>query len=223
MARDAGRPLAIPDLAAAIAPRDRRDDSFLRLIALHEAGHAVAAYELGREVAHVSLVPQGDTGGHASISEPLRLSRAALEDSVVILFAGRAADSELGDGPCAGACRDLARATRLLAYAQLAFGMGNSLLALDETQIDRILVADAGLRASIDGELERLWHRTLHVVRRHRDSVTAVAEALLKERVLGRERLIGILRTSISKKTGAIHVSTAWTRNLDHAHKIAVT
>lgn len=192
-ARDAGRPLAMPDLAAAIAPHDRRDGALLRLIALHEAGHAVTAHLLGRDVAHVSLVARGDTGGHASISEPLRLSRSALDDSLVILLAGRAADSLLGEGPCAGACRDLAQATRLLAHAKLAFGLGGSLLALNEAQIDGVLATDASLRASIEKDLDGLWRRTLDIVRRHGERVTAVAEALLQERVLGHERLSRIL------------------------------
>jgi cell division protease FtsH len=193
-ARDAGRPLALSDLVAAIAPSDPRDGALLRLIAFHEAGHAVVAHVLGRDVAHVSLLACRETGGHASISQPQRLSRETLEESVVILLAGRAADCVLGAGPCAGACRDLGQATRLLASARLALGLGGSLLALHEAQIDQVLVVDQALRLDIEQELDDLWRRTIDIVRRHSDRVTAVAEALLGERVIGEERLAHILQ-----------------------------
>jgi ATP-dependent Zn protease len=197
MARDAGRALRLADLRAAIAPRETRPASLLRLVALHEAGHAVAAHRLGRRVAHVSLLPRGDTGGHAAISEPQRLSRATLEETVVILLAGRAADTLLGAGACAGACSDLAHATRLLAQAQTALGLGDTLLAVDAAHVERLLLEDAALRALIATELDDLWQRTLALVGTHRHLITALAEALVRERLIATQRLEKILDSAV--------------------------
>jgi len=193
MARDAGRALTLSDLRAVLAPRETRPASLLRLVAQHEAAHAVIAHVLGRSVAHVSLISRGDTGGHAAISMPQRLSRATLEETIIFLLAGRAADTLLGAGPCAGACSDLLEATRLLAQAQSAFGLGDTLLTVDGGHVERLLLEDAALRARIVTELDDLWQRTLALVGAHSHLITTLAKALVRERLIGGQRLAKIL------------------------------
>ena len=196
-ARDAGRPLVLADLRAAIAPDESRDLAHLRLVALHEAGHAVAAHRLGHGVERISLLTRGESEGRVTTRKPRRLSPAVVEASVMIKLAGRATDVTLGAGPCAGASRDLLQASRMLAWGRLSWGLGGSLLSVPEDEVDRLLVLDAALRAEIAQELARLWQRSLALVRRNAALITALAEALLRERVIGRERLAQILREAI--------------------------
>lgn len=193
-ARDAERPLELEDIRAAIAPAESRNLAHLRLVALHEAGHAVAAHLLGQEVEHVSLITTGDAEGRVTLRKPRRMSQGVIEASVVVGLAGRATDVILGAGPCAGASHDLLQATRILACGRLSWGLGGSLLAVAEDEVERLLVLDPTLRTEIARELAHLWERSLALVRRHAAAITALSEALVRERVVGRQRLAQILR-----------------------------
>lgn len=193
LARDAGRPLALADLRAALAPPDPRDPDERRRIALHEAGHAVVAHRLGRRVVAASIVPDGAIAGRVTTVEPALASRGAVDAAILIALAGRATEAMLASGPTAGACGDLARATRLLARARLSWGLGGSLVALDEAEADRLVALDADLRRAIERELAALWERAQALVRANADAIVALADALLVERAVGEERIARLL------------------------------
>lgn len=89
-------------------------DPRLIATAYHEAGHAVMALVLGRPVERITIVP-GKT--HAGISTAgrcqiqkgrFRPSKDELEDEVLILFAGMAAEAQVtGEYSTGGAVQDL--------------------------------------------------------------------------------------------------------------------
>jgi hypothetical protein len=94
--------------------------------AYHEAGHAVASFELGRGVRRVSIVRDGDQYGHVLNHQLPRFhpdynsdgrTRARVEQRVMILYAGGIAEAKhkghrrrLGDGA------DQQRAMNLASY-----------------------------------------------------------------------------------------------------------
>lgn len=188
-ARDAGRPLGLEDVRAALVPTDIADEGEMRLVALHEAGHAVIATLLAHGVESVSIVRRGDSYGRAFVDLPRRLTRTAILEVVLVALAGRAADVLLGRGPCAGSSTDLAAATNLLARLHAAYGLGESLLSVPEDQVDRLLAVDPALRALVAQQLEVLWRHALALVGDHAAIVEAVAAALVQDKVVGATRL----------------------------------
>ncbi|GGK51772.1 AAA family ATPase [Salinarimonas ramus] len=185
-ARAGERPVTVDDLLAEVAPPDQRDPAALRAIALHEAGHAVVALALGLAVSQVSIVASTGAEGVTTISFADALpSRTALDRRVIALLAGRATDVVLGAGATAGAASDLSEATRTIAASHAALGLAGPLVVRSNTAAIQSLVRDdPDLAARVDGELHRLMEQAEAIVRARRDSIRAVAEALLSRRAL---------------------------------------
>ena len=125
---------------------------------------------------------------------PDRLSRGAIDDLVLVALAGRAADVELGGGPCAGSSTDLSRASGLLARAHAVFGLGETLVSVGEDHAERLLAIDPRLRAIVAGDLEDAWRRVVALVRAHAGVIRALAETLVDERVVRHDRLQALIR-----------------------------
>ncbi len=63
LARAAGRETTLTDLMAVVAPAEDRPAESVRLVAIHEAGHAVAYLATGLPVRSVSIIQTENTGG----------------------------------------------------------------------------------------------------------------------------------------------------------------
>ncbi|HEY8162847.1 MAG TPA: AAA family ATPase [Methylocystis sp.] len=191
-ARTAGRDLAVADLAAVVAPPEDRDPDDRRTAAVHEAGHAIAYLAAGRAVAAVSIVAHGGSGGHTRAEGrlPTLPRRADLDDVVVPLLAGRAAEDVLLGAPSTGAEGDLATATGILADAHARQGLGDRLTNCGDPSA--ALAYDRDLRAAVEADLRRLYARALALVRRRRAAVERVAEALLERRFLAGDQVAAL-------------------------------
>lgn len=100
------------------------DDELRRSTAYHEAGHAVVALALGRPLHRVTIVPGKTHSGIDSLGQcqikrgRFRPSKDELEDEMLILFAGMAAEARCTGQYCtAGATQDL-RAIRRFAQSR---------------------------------------------------------------------------------------------------------
>lgn len=180
LARAAGRNLAVADLLEQILPPDNRKPADLWAIALHEVGHAVVAHALGITVEQISIVAEGQSGGHTR-TRPGTLvpGWADVEDQVTITLGGRAADIVLGAGPNTGAENDLERATAMVLQALDRQGLGSRLA------FRPALLAGSGQHhAELEGHLSRLLDRAMDIVRENRASALRLARRLLKQRIL---------------------------------------
>ncbi|RYG87798.1 MAG: hypothetical protein EON59_06400 [Alphaproteobacteria bacterium] len=177
-ARAAGRNLCAADVLEQILPPDSRSPEDLRAIALHEAGHAVVAHRLGVTVEHVTLLQQGQSGGHMRSRLPRQvLGWAEICDQVTILLGGRAADVVLGAGPNTGAENDIERATTMLADALNRQGLG-ARLAYKPTRLAGIGQPD------LEAHLSRLLKRAIDIIGDNRDAALKLANRLLDQRIL---------------------------------------
>ncbi len=84
-------------------------DPRLRATAFHEAGHAVMALSLGRIVLQVSIIPSKTKLGECQLQKGRsKPTKDALEDDILILYAGMAAEAMLtGEYHLPGAAQDL--------------------------------------------------------------------------------------------------------------------
>lgn len=192
-----GRPLRVEDLVREVAPADARSDAAVWRCAVHEAGHSVCLHHAGgHRVRRISIVSQGQAGGH-TVSTPTDGTTMSPDDITAVivgLLGGRAAEEALGLGLSTGAHTDLGEATALAAAKHGSFGMGGSLVRL--APMDRVggLVDRNGhLRAAVETDLQSAYGVALGIVRRHRALVEGLARLLVAQRVVDEGAFYGLV------------------------------
>ena len=206
-ARDAGRPVRLDDLIGVVRSADVRPMATRRRIAVHEAGHAVAAWQLARDrFVAVSIVEASDTHGATTMvsRDGALLARAEIEDEVVIALCGRAADVVVGDGAnagaggagYAGASSDLSVATRLLTAVHATLGLGLTLRHREAVGDVGSRVPDDEIARLVEADLQRLMARAEEVIAARSAEVEAVARALLERSFLTKADVGAILTSA---------------------------
>ncbi|SCY87785.1 AAA family ATPase [Paracoccus tibetensis] len=183
-AREAGRPVAAADIAAALG-FGREDPAVLRRVAVHEAGHAVMLHHTGR--GRITGARIGMGGGHVAVEDlPLLDTRAGLEDQLACCLAGRAAEELILGAPTTGAgggaASDLGRATQLAAEIERGYGLGAGLLW--QADPGAALATDPALAARVEAHLQRALRRARATLIAERPRLEALTARLLAERVI---------------------------------------
>lgn len=200
-ARAAGRDMVIDDLVGVIAPPDEAPPHERRLLAVHEAGHAVLSHRIAPGcVRAVSIVGRGDAAGHTLTRRRLGKSptRAEIELDVVCTLAGRAAEVEIiGEASvgCGGSIdSDLGIATLQIASMLVSFGLGPNLIyAGSPDRAMELMQFDPELRATVSRTLAALHERAVLAVRQNRKAIDAVVEELLRRRHLGGDAFAAVV------------------------------
>lgn len=197
------RSIDLRDLIDLIAPADGRSPEQDRAVAIHEAGHAIVAVELGLPVAEVSILSVGAVGGwvKSALDKHSLVTRSQIERHGTMILGGRAADCVLGGGAHAGAAADIEAVNALLKTAMLELGLYGPLSTAATSDL-RLWRDGVSLWAAIGAELARLYERAAEIVDRRRDDIFALVDVLLSERVVTGERLREILATD--KKAAVI-------------------
>ncbi|GGK38883.1 AAA family ATPase [Salinarimonas ramus] len=192
-ARD--RDLTIDDLVAQILPPETRDPLLVRAIALHEAGHAVAAIVLGRDLIQVTTRQAGASAGSTMVAPGGLIDLPDIERHIVFVLAGRAADVVLGSGASSGAAADLRDATSGLTAAHASLGLAGTLVVrADPSDAVHLLLHDPALAARVESDLQQLMRDAERIVGTWRDAVLAVRDALLSRRMLSGAEVAEIVR-----------------------------
>jgi ATP-dependent Zn protease len=187
--------MEIADLLAEIGGADDRTAHELYLSAVHEAGHAVAAVEIGIGVRGVTIRATDTTGGGFSRGRASYfMTEHDIHDELVCLLAGRAAEQVvLGEASCGaggGADSDLAVATWLAArgVSECGFDGQRGLLwqPISERRSDLgdALSRDAVLAAMVRQRLADAYSDACALLLRRRTAVQSVATALLERTAL---------------------------------------
>ncbi|MBA3659119.1 MAG: ATP-dependent zinc metalloprotease FtsH [Gemmatimonadales bacterium] len=169
------------------------DDEW-RVVAIHEAGHALAGVLFHAEdgLHKVSIQPRGQAMGvaHFSPGETVLHSRRYLEGQICKGLGGRAAE-EVAFGTEAvtsGAKADLQHTTRVAREMVYKLGMGTTtgLVAFDERESAGAVSAE--LHASMDRDVgalvEELYSRVRQAIAEHRSALEALAKCLLERETL---------------------------------------
>jgi DNA polymerase III delta prime subunit len=194
-ARMEQRPLTLADLVAAIQngvpalPADVR-----RRVAVHEAGHAVAAIVLG--MAQPLALSINSSGGLTE-TEPTEFgaqTRPYLEKHLMCLLAGRAAEELAFGAVVAGAGgderSDLSLATRLALQMETAFGLGEFGPVWTSEDLDpRDLLMFGDLRRAVRQTLDKAQGAAKGVLASNRDALDRLADALFAHGYLDRREI----------------------------------
>lgn len=197
-ARQARRALALADLTDAIhEARTPLPKALRRIVAVHEAGHALVSAATGR--ADVSMLAiQSDGGVTATSLHRTGEDRAAIEAQLAISMAGRAAERLLLGQVSAGAGgdpgSDLATATRLATALEASWGLGSTLIWQGPVEgIEARLRDDTGLRARVETHLRNAETRASKILTAHRALLEEMASALNAAGVLSGSELAAFI------------------------------
>jgi cell division protease FtsH len=180
----------------------RARDHEWRVVAYHEAGHALAGLLAcpEDELHKVTIQPRGQAMGvaHFSPEDDRHLySRRYLEGQIVKGLGGRVAE-ELVFGPehvTSGAESDLVQVNRIARRMVYRLGMGEEtgLLVADEVMGPLSGEARARMEEEVRRLLERLYARTRELLATHRAALDALAAALLAHETIEGEEAARIL------------------------------
>ncbi len=178
-----------------------------KIIAYHEAGHAICGWflEYANPLIKVSIVPRGVAAlGYAQYlpKEQYLYTTEQMNDQMVALFGGRAAEELTFGKISTGAQNDLERVTKM-AYSMVSiYGMNNKVgnLSYHDAQQEYQTQKPYSEETAkiIDEEVRDLvlveYNRAKALLTQHIDKLKLLAEELLKKEVLFKddlERLIG--------------------------------
>ncbi|MBS0248344.1 MAG: AAA family ATPase [Proteobacteria bacterium] len=197
-ARRAGAALSLTHLIDAVrAGEPELSIDLRRRLATHEAGHAVAMLASG-DRDPVALLIGGDGGlAQSEVTELRAYTREHLDDHIVMLLAGRAAE-ELVFGNCtAGAGgserSDLGLATELAIDLETTLGLGRSGLVRLPTDSARDLILRPDLHEAVQGTLDEAYSRSRDVLAANRSTLEALAEALFEAGYLDRAEIKAVV------------------------------
>jgi hypothetical protein len=197
-ARRAGATLSLRHLIDAVrAGEPELSIDFRRRLATHEAGHAVAMLAFG-ERDPVALLIGGDGGlAQSEVTELRAYTREHLDNHIVMLLAGRAAE-ELVFGNCtAGAGgserSDLGLATELAIDLETTLGLGRSGLVRLPTDSARDLILHQHLHDAVQATLDAAYVRALDVLAANRPTLEALADALFEAGYLDRAEIEAVV------------------------------
>lgn len=192
-----------------------------RVVAYHEAGHAVVSNALpeANPVHKVSIIARGMAGGYTmSLPEEDQtlMPRKKMFAEMVSLLGGRAAEEIVFDDITSGASNDLERVTRLARTMVTRLGMSDRLGPMVYGQKEELIFlgreiseqrdySDA-VAEEIDEEVRRLvgqaYDRSREILREHRDKLDAVANRLLEVETISRDEFEKLFPPPLPKRTG---------------------
>ena len=184
-----------------------RSEKENRLVAYHEAGHAVVSRYLETQdpVHQISIIPRGMAGGYTMYrpsEDKSFMSKTEMEENIVSLLGGRVAEAIILNDISTGASNDIERASQIARNMVTKYGMsdrvgtimfgggqGEVFLGRDFAQTKDYSEETAGI---IDEEVKKIvdkaYNRARAILTEHIDKLHAVAGVLLeKEKIEGEE------------------------------------
>ena len=184
-----------------------RNEHEKKLVAYHEAGHAVVSKFLPTQdpVHEISIVPRGMAGGYTMYrptEDKSFISKTYMEETIVSLLGGRVAEAIILDDISTGASNDIERATKMARSMVTVYGMSDRLgtIMFDGDQGEVFLGRDLAqsktyseeTAAVIDEEIKKIidtaYEKAKRILSKNIDKLHIVAGILLeKEKIDGEE------------------------------------
>ncbi len=184
----------------------KRTDNELKLVAYHEAGHAVVAKLIPEStpVDRISIISRGSSGGVTMFlpeTDEYIASKRKLLAEIAVGLGGRAAEEIALDDISTGASNDIEKATAMARRMVQKFGMSEKLglIQYGDFESNEYLgyayntTKDYSEKTAedIDSEVKRIvneaYERAKKVLTENREKLDIVAKALLDKEVLGKD------------------------------------
>ncbi len=174
-------------------------DKDKKLTAFHEAGHAIVSryLETQNDIKEVSIIPRGVAGGYTMYKtneDKYYISKTEMEEKMISLLGGRAAEKIALDDISTGASNDLEVATKIAKDMVTVYGMSENLgpISLKTDDPNELLIYGEKIEEVIGAEVKILmdtaYNDAQKILLAHMDELNAVAKKLLEKEVIsGRE------------------------------------
>jgi cell division protease FtsH len=198
------------------------NESEKKIIAYHEAGHAVVINALPEAdtVQKISIISRGEAGGYTiAFPEEDRFlkSRQQIMSDMVTLLGGRAAEEIVFNDITSGASNDLERVTKLARTMVMRLGMSEELgpmvygkkeeLVFLGREISEQRDYSEHIAEKIDSAIQSIvqesYNKAKDILNRYRQELDLVAEKLLETETLSADEFYNIFPTPV-EKTGGI-------------------
>ena len=192
-----------------------------RVVAYHEAGHAVVANALTNcdPVHKVSIIARGMAGGYTMAlpkEDRTLMGKNKMLDDMAFALGGRASEELVFDDITSGASDDLERVTRMARTMVTRLGMSNDLGPMTYGQKEELIFLgreiseqrdySEAVAEQIDNEVRHLVNeshaKAQQILLQYRDKLDAVAQKLLETETLTREEFEAIFPPPIPKRSG---------------------
>lgn len=191
----------------------RKTEKERRLTAYHEAGHAVCTYycEHQDKVHQVSIIPRGMAGGYTMSlpdTDKSFVSKKEMEEDIITLLGGRAAEYLILDDISTGASNDIERATSTARKMVTRYGfsekLGPMVYGSDHNEV--FLGKDIGssrdysekVAADIDAEVRDLietgYGKAIELLKTHTDQLHLLAKYLLIHEKIERDEFEKLMK-----------------------------
>ena len=183
-----------------------RSDKEKRLVAYHEAGHAVVSKFLPTQdpVHEISIIPRGMAGGYTMYrpsEDKSFISKTEMEEQIISLLGGRVAEEIVIKDISTGASNDIERATAIAKSMITKYGMNERLGTVtygsesQEVFLGRDLAQEKTYSeetaAIIDEEIKKMiatsYQRAKELLEQNRDKLDAVAKVLIEREKITEE------------------------------------
>jgi len=186
-------------------------DDEKRLVAYHEAGHALVAHMIAEAdpVHKVSIIARGGAGGFTMFlpqDDQTLVNKTELKARLAVSLGGRAAEEEVFIDVTTGASGDLEHVTRVARAMVTQFGMSEKLGPLTFGDKEELIFLGRQLSEQrnysddvaeqIDLEVRVLvdeaHERALSIIREHRDKLEAITNMLMEHETIDAAAFVSI-------------------------------
>ena len=178
-------------------------DKDKKLTAYHEAGHAVVSRYLPTQtnVKEVSIIPRGVAGGYTmykSDEDKYYISKTEMQEKLIALLGGRAAEKLVLDDISTGASNDIEVATKIARDMVTKYGMSDTLGPIDfqgkepyEMQMFGENIGDK-IGQEVKILIDTAYNDAQTLLKEHRDKLDAIANVLLEKEKINEQEFNSI-------------------------------
>lgn len=181
-------------------------DKDKRLTAYHEAGHAIVSSQLEtqKDIKEVSIIPRGVAGGYTMYKtneDKYYISKTEMEEKLVSLLGGRAAEKIALNDISTGASNDIEVATQIAKDMIVKYGMSDDLgpIYIDtekdpyELQLFGEKFGDA-VGAEVKIMIDNAYVKAQKLILNNMDKLNKVAEALIEKEIISAEEFQDLIK-----------------------------
>ncbi len=175
-------------------------DKDKKLTAYHEAGHAIVSYflETQTSVKEISIIPRGVAGGYTMYKndeDKYYVSKTEMEERLVALLGGRAAEKLALNDISTGASNDIQVATKIAKEMIMVYGMSDTLgpiwVGVEDNPYELELYGEH-IGDQIGAEVKKLidtaYLKAQTILAENRDKLEEIANVLIqKEKITAEE------------------------------------
>ncbi len=177
-----------------------------KITAYHEAGHAIVSRYLPTQenVKEISIIPRGMAGGYTmykSNEDKNYIEKTELEERLVALMGGRAAEYIIFHDISTGAANDIEVATEIAKNMVTVYGMsslvGNISINTEKDPYELQILGEKfgdAIGAEIKLLLDGAYIKAQSIIKEHMEQLEIIAQTLLKKETIGEEEFKNILK-----------------------------